>query len=177
MTDELYEEGMDWQKLSQTDILDNITEKVATIMGPVMYRDSLILGIRPLEAFAETFLADYMHRVLMPDPDDTVELKQEFLIPMASNPEGGYELKSLRDMSLEGITCRYCLHRETGAHREYDPTKEAKDYDIHEIHLTRTEIVTILRLNLQFRNFDPAVQEKWLRYQIEQHEKLTGEEI
>ena len=43
--------------------------------------------------------------------------------------------------------------------------------------LSRTEIVTILRLNLYFRSASPENQIKWLDAQIKEYELQSGEKI
>jgi len=172
----LFYEGMDWKELRESDIIANLAEKVAIVMGPILYKDCLMLGIRPQEAFAEEYLSNYMHRI---EIIDEWEGKQEFLSPMGSNPLSDFTLNGSKPSMKKEL--RYALSKD-GEHLEFRRycllnDEEKTQYEIKTKVFSRTEIVTILRLNLFFRSLSAKDQTKWLDAQIEEYEHLSGENI
>ena len=159
---EIIGEGMNWQELSETGLLDSISSKVQTVMGQQSYEDALNSGIRPMFAFTQEYLSDYMHRVNLVDPDDPNALeqgKQELLVSMGSNPLGDFKLNSVE--VPEELIVWYCIHLESDLHVSCNEKTMSKDFERKGVIFTRSEIKSILRLNLYFQYLSPEAQEKW----------------
>tara|TARA_B100001778_G_C18539993_1_gene607787 strand:- start:729 stop:1268 length:540 start_codon:yes stop_codon:yes gene_type:complete len=164
MTDEkeIIGEGMNWQELSETGLLDSISSKVQIVMGQQSYEDALDSGIRPMFAFSQEYLSDYMHRVNLVDPDDPNALeqgKQELLISMGSNPLGDFRLNSLE--IPDELNVWYCIHLESNLHVSCNKRTMSRDFVKKCEIFSRSEIKSILRLNLYFQYLSPEAQEKW----------------
>ena len=177
-TNKLFYEGMDWKELRESDIITKIATKTNAILGPELYKDCLYLGVRPQEVFAETYLSHFMHRIKILDD---WEGEQEFLSPMGSNPEGAYKLSAPEELPDE-IKLKYAISKRNGCHIEIAAYSmldyfEKEQYEVMSETLSRTEIVTILRLNLYFRSASPENQIKWLDAQIKEYELQSGEKI
>ena len=175
---ELFYEGMDWEELRESDLVIEIATKTAAVLGPELYKDCLLLGIRPQEAFAEQYLSHFMHRIKIIDEWEGI---QEFLSPMGSNPEGAYKLSAIREIPNE-LKLKYAMskrnnhHLEMNTYQRLDSSKK-EEYKIMSQTFSRTEIVTIMRLNLYFRSTTAEMQNKWLDAQIKEYEIQSGDKI
>ena len=167
---DLYEEGMDWNKFAENG-LRTTPSKVSRVLGDE-YEESLRLGQFPWVFFVEEHLSEYMHRVEILDPDGSVELKQEALVAIGSNPEGEFELSSAKEIPPL-VTLWYCTHRTTGKHLNWNIWNEQSDvekklYLEQEEVFSRREIRTLMRFAARWDNYPLEQQEATMKRLREQ---------
>ena len=108
---------MDWTEIVKENNLEQIARKIATIMGQQAYEDAINQKIRPMSVFAQEYLTEFMHQVVLPEPDDPENIEQglqTILVPMASNPLGGFKLNGKK--IPKEITVNYCIHKKSNLH-------------------------------------------------------------
>tara|TARA_B100000214_G_C23971872_1_gene630608 strand:+ start:1930 stop:2487 length:558 start_codon:yes stop_codon:yes gene_type:complete len=183
MTDEhkqsrLSGEGMDWTEIVKENNLEQIARKIATIMGQQAYEDAINQKIRPMSVFAQEYLTEFMHQVVLPEPDDPENIEQglqTILVPMASNPLGGFELNG-KKIPRE-ITVNYCIHKKSNLHVPCNKRTRSRDYEKKEMTFCRNEITMIMRLNLYFEALSPELQEQWFEEITENYERGRKDEL
>ena len=163
MTKKVKGEGMDWEEITQTELLDSISAKVQRVMGQQAYEDALSSGVRPMHAFAQEYLSDFMHRVELVDPEDLSSVeeegKQELFVSMGTNPLGEFKLNSKEIPSK--LKVWFCIHKKSNLHVSCSSRTMSPDFEKKFEEFSRAEITTILRLNLYFDNLALEAQERW----------------
>ena len=161
--DYLFEQGMDFGTKDKIDSQIATTgRRVRKILGDE-YQEAVEMGVYPYNYFVTEYMADFMHRIEIVDPDNTVELVQLSLVPLASNPEGGFPLNVPKRIP-DKTRIWYCMHKKTGkqirwaCYKELEKEKQ-KEYDRYYEQFSKREIFTLLRLTAEWNNLDLEQQE------------------
>jgi hypothetical protein len=161
---DLFEEGMDWEKFAERDLKRTPT-KLRRVLGDE-YAEAIDMGIYPYNYFVTEYLHDFMHRVVILDPDNSIELEQVSLVPIASNPEGAFPLNTGK-RTPEKFRIWYCQHKKTGKHlnwksyQQLDKSKKS-EYDRYYEQFSKREIFTLLRFAAEWNTLDLPQQESIL---------------
>ena len=161
---DLFEEGMDWEKFAESDLKRTPT-KLRRVLGDE-YHEAIAMGIYPYTYFVTEYLHDFMHRVVILDPDDSIELEQVSLVPLASNPKGEFPLNTTKQPP-EKLRIWFCRHKKTGKHlhwknyQQLDKSKKS-EYDRYYEQFSKREIFTLLRFAAEWNTLDLLKQESIL---------------
>tara|TARA_B100000287_G_scaffold435624_1_gene505041 strand:- start:8853 stop:9371 length:519 start_codon:yes stop_codon:yes gene_type:complete len=159
----LFEQGMDFGSKKKIDSQIATTgRRVRKILGDEYY-EAVEMGVYPYNYFVTEYMSDFMHRIEIVDPDNTVELVQHSLVPLASNPEGGFPLNVTKRIP-EKVRIWYCINKKSGKQIRWACYKklernEQKKYDRYYEQFTKREIFTLLRLSAEWNTLDLEQQE------------------